>query len=231
MELRRTALFGDTNLKAYYRLNFDNILKDSKGNFTLTNNGAATAINAKFYGGANLNSGKYLNNGSAYGVTNTTVSLGCWVKILSEPASGVIQGVIALKFSDNDTTVYIWYENNAGTKSLAYYRDKNGISRQGASYTVNMGTTSWHHLVVTYDGTNVRGYYDATLVAGPAAASGAGNNGLTDGFTLGANSSGGNTINAIVDDAFVFNKVLSLAEIQTLYKNGYNGGGTIFELL
>lgn len=218
MELVKTELYKDANLKAYYRLNNNS---DSKNRFDLTNSGTVTYVPAKYGSGLQeVTANSYLYYPGSLGIANNTISICCWAKWIV-----VNGGLVWIQFADNDTTVYISYELG----NVDFMRDKNGIVRQGYSYAVSPGTSSFHHYAITYDGINVRGYYDGALV-GTTAASGSGNNGLTDNIRL-PHAARGTTGNAILDDVCFFNKVLTLAEIQTLYIQGPSAGNFISSLL
>jgi energy-converting hydrogenase Eha subunit B len=80
---------------------------------------------------------------------------------------------------------------------------------------------------MTYDGTNMRGYLNGALVSGPTAASGTGGSAFGSSVTyIGAGHDGGNTAasflhftSGIIDDAAIFSRALSAAEIATWYTN------------
>jgi len=109
----------------------------------------------------------------------------------------------------------ISYEYNAGTRRLYFRRSKWNVAHQGPYYNVALGTTL-HHIVYTYDGTNVRGYLDNVLVAGPTAASGNGTGSVADAFLI-----PGLPYGAVKNDALsFFNKALSVAEIDEIFNAG-----------
>ncbi|MEI6346150.1 MAG: LamG domain-containing protein [bacterium] len=79
-------------------------------------------------------------------------------------------------------------------------------------------TTKWHHVVVTYDGSNARFYFDGALDSSPVYASGTFNSSAVA-YTIGR-------VNVTayykgsLDDVRVYSKVLSQREVTTLYTLG-----------
>lgn len=87
---------------------------------------------------------------------------------------------------------------------------------------------NWHQMVITFDGTTgaIRVYIDGALLSQSSTSSFApqANFGTADSFTLGgpddnANTANGwmNALSGNLDEFKVFNKVLSLSDIQSLY--------------
>lgn len=224
-----TTLLADGNLKAYYRL--ANTSDSGSGGFTLTNNNSVPFVSAKYSNGADFgssNTNKSLTINNNLGITAGNVSISCWVKLKAEIGSGTwgLVGQEGRQIGGDEWIRYqIGYEYNGGARRLRFSRVKNDVADQTANYTITLGTSSWHHLVLTYDGTNLRGYVDGTLQAGPTAASGFGGsaNGHSE-FSIGASPSGTNTAgevenyaSAIIDDVAVFNRVLNSTEVTSLY--------------
>lgn len=87
----------------------------------------------------------------------------------------------------------------------------------GAAQTLTSAATlsdgAWHHVVLTYDGTNVRLYLDGALVAGPLALAGPIG---TENFAVGGRRTGSNISNQYVgdvDEVAVYSRALSAAEV------------------
>ena len=75
--------------------------------------------------------------------------------------------------------------------------------------------TGWHLLTFTYDGTNTKIYYDAGLVA-----SGSYSSVITasaNSLEIGRESTGDYRFGGLIDDVRVYNRALSVAEIQAIY--------------
>ena len=95
----------------------------------------------------------------------------------------------------------------------------------GASAVSNTPLTlnNWHHLVMTYNGANIKLYVDGILSATQshtAAMNIAGNSGISIGESNQANGYWGHT-DGKLDDIAIWNRALTQAEITTLY-NGTN---------
>lgn len=69
----------------------------------------------------------------------------------------------------------------------------------------------WHHIAMTWDGSNFADYVDAVVGGSGSLPLGTGNEGLALG-----GSRGGSFMNGSVDDALYYRRALSLAEIQQL---------------
>lgn len=228
-QLSSTSLFASANLQSYYRLED---LTDSKGSNTLTNNNTVTFTAAKYANGANLGStdtDKSLTTTATYSIDGGACSLTCWVQLNTEIAAGEYR-FVNIGNSSTDTEYYISYQYNAGTRRLVFGRGKVGVANEESYYTITLGTTLFYFLVLTYSGTNIRGYVNSVLQSGPTAASGSGSAG-NSGLAIGGNVTPGPTFNsalAIVDDFGIFNAQLLQADIDILYAP--NGGGAFFSL-
>mgnify|MGYP001594207830 CR=1 FL=1 len=232
-ELNDTSLINDANLVAYYRFSAGALTTDTKASYTLTNTGSiAESTSGKFAGCANFpgGTGKSLNwTTDNMGISNGAFSLVCWVKLNAETTS------VDYMFASKDSNVVfvtsrIPYEYNGGTIRLGFDRVKQGVEAQGGYYTVSLGTTTWHHLAHTYDGSNIRGYLDGVLRVGPTAASGNGSSGGGNGLWIGADAGNGNVANALIDDFAVFSDALTAAEVTTLYEDAAVAGKAPFSL-
>lgn len=81
-----------------------------------------------------------------------------------------------------------------------------------------MGTSDFYHIVMTYDGSTLRGYVNGASV-GSVSSSGTGTGSETAQFHMGYSESSQYS-SVIFDDFAVFNKSLSAAEILNIYSNG-----------
>lgn len=197
----------------------------SGNNYHLTNNGTATFPQGKFNKCVDLgttNTSKWLSVNNNYGIDGTSITVSCWVKVNTEPANGV-HYFFTFQGSANTKSAYILdYLNTTGTYTLTYSRDKTGVGSSGPIYTGAMGTTYWHHLVLTYDTVNVKGYFDGAYV-GLAAASGNGTNAsAANVFAIGGyywNYTGtpGALASAMVDEIQVFNTVKDARWVRQQY--------------
>lgn len=220
-ELFTTGLFNDASLQAYYRL--ENV-NDSKNSYNLTNINTVAFNAAKFNNGADAgssNTNKCLAIASTVGVanSNTNVSISFWIKLNTEIGSGD-NDICKLNFTTNNVSYIFRYSYNGGTRQLNFWRVRELIAVDGFTYNITLGTSSFHHIVMTWDGTNVRGYVDGSLVGSPSAASGNGSGSGSDTFSLLANYPSYGFTSAIMDDTAVFSRVLTASEITNLYNGG-----------
>jgi hypothetical protein len=91
--------------------------------------------------------------------------------------------------------------------------------------SVTLSNNTWHHVVGTNDGTNLKVYVDGSL--GSTVASGGATIDSGTGLQIGTYGYGGaNTypFYGIVDEVIVYDKALSLVEVQALAATGPNGG-------
>ena len=227
------------NLVAYYKLDESSgNASSSVGSYTLTNTGTASYSSAKINNGIDFgttNTTKWLNYLSGnLGITGGACTISGWIKLNTEIASGNWD-LINQSSTTNRVWQYIEYEYNGGSRRLGFYRDKGGVGAQGPTYTITLGTSTWYYITYTYDGTNVRGYVNGSLVAGPTAASGNGSANATNGFSIGdrifLGGALGNKASSIQDETGLWSRALSDSEISELYNSGaglaydFSGGG------
>lgn len=223
-ELASTSLFSDANLQEYYKLED---LTGKNGN-TLTNNNSVTFVAAKYNNGASsgtTDADKTLNISSALGYGGGAYSVSCWIKILTEP-SNTTQDIFYLTDGGTATGLHLDYTDTAGTKSINAGRVRWGVADDNGNATITaLGTTTFHHIVYTYDGSNIRCYLDNSLIIGPTAASGNGSGAPTTMFILfgQSNSITANNGLMIIDDVGLFNRQLSAAEVTTLFTDATAG--------
>lgn len=146
--------------------------------------------------------------GDQLGITGTVVTLQCWVKLQTEITSGDYGFIEVVTGNTNFRNFIIRYEYNAGTRRLAFLGVRSGISIFPVYHTITLGISVWTHLAITYDGTNIKGYVNGTLV-GTTAFSGGGLSAYTPSFTIGSlwdapTATPYSFASAIIDDARVW---------------------------
>lgn len=230
-ELNTLALKNDAALKAYYRLNSGALTTDSGPNTkTLTNNNTVGEDTGKYGGAADFgtaNTNKSLSRVDDLGIQGGACSLAGWFRVNTAIADGGSWMFVAVEDSGTSVQYGIQYSRSGSTRTLTFRRYRQGVSADAVTYNVDLGATNWHHIVLTYDGTNLRGYLNNSLVAGPTGYSGNGSGVSADSFSIG-NQRGAATGNRLfasidADDVAVFSKALSVDEIDELYTDVASG--------
>jgi hypothetical protein len=195
---------------------------DSSGyNRDLMNAGPAATTTALLHNGYNITtSGQWLTVSSTMGWTSTSDSftVAFWIKLNAETTPGQEMTLFHLDSSAAADYNYLGYRNDGGLRRLYY-----GFSGGNNSYYFSgLGTSQWHFLVYTRDGSGDRNLYlDGVSVASNT--TGATYNTGDDQFGLGSDTgigtSNANT-NAKFDEAMVLNRVMTSGEVKALYNGG-----------
>jgi hypothetical protein len=108
---------------------------------------------------------------------------------------------------------YELYSNNDVSRPAVYFTGANGTLRS-ATGTAKLPANTWTHIATTYDGTNMRVYVNGVLVRTVARA---GSVIATAGpLHIGGNEVwGGEFYSGLIDEVRIYNRALSLEEIQT----------------
>lgn len=209
MQLLNNALFNDAALRAYYRMEDNG--NDSKNAYHLS--GTPTYEAGKFAKAAICTSNFFVLSSNLGGlIDGSNWSIGLWYKWAGGNNDDRV--LLFTRSNTNKVSGGIRYEYNGGTRRLDFWRDRNGPGTAHARYNITLDTTLYHLLVVTYDGTTIRGYYDGALVASTTQ-SGNGTDGTSDRTEVGGSDT--TNANGRLDDAFFIAKTLTLPEIQSLY--------------
>lgn len=185
-EIANTPVYGYSSFTANYKLED---LVDSKNAYNLTNDNSVGFVSGLFgncadFGTANTNKRLYVNN--SQGITGSAATIAIRFKVRTEPGTGVFYCLTQKSFSGAFGKYQIAYYDSAGVKRLYFARIKNNVGGQAVDVAVTaLGTNTWNTLVMTYDGTNIKGYLNGELL-GTAAASGSGSGGTSNYFSLGA---------------------------------------------
>ena len=216
-ELNSISLINDATLEAYYRFETGALTTDSstKGK-TLTNNGTVGEEASGRFGycadQGTSNSTKYFSIANKCNYTGGAYSIAGWWKIRTEPtATGVLYWV---GDSVSITQLRLYYFLNGSDLTFRFGRSRI-IANDFTDVVYTMGTTSWHHLVLTYDGTNYLLYIDKVSQGG-STSTGNGSGSTSD--FLGIGSEGSQFASSYIDDVACFSKALSQTEINNLYE-------------
>src|SRR6267142_896903 len=214
-----------TNIVAYWKFSESSgDAADATGNgWTLTNNNSATygaglIGNCVIFGTSNTN--KYLSNANNLGITGGAMSIAMWVNPQTAPSATTYALATQSDVTTSDTFFSIYYEDAGGLR-VRFQRTKVGVAANNFSHSVDLGTGSWHQLVLTYNGSTVTGYLDGSSV-GTVASSGNGSGGTNfNAFELARNNpDGGEYASVKEDEVGVWSRELTSAEVTSLYNGG-----------
>lgn len=224
-EINASSLVSDASLKAYYRLNSGALTTDSKSGYTLTNMNSAGEGAGLWAGSLDLgasNTNKYLYRDTDFGVTAVTaITLSLWILAQNHPGSGAAWDLAVRNCgtSGYNTNYVVRYANSGGTYYVQFIREKVGSTVTVLSVPFDLGTSAWHHLVLTWDGSTLKGYINGAL-KDSVAASGAPSGSSVSMFAIGTSRTRNTSFaSAQFDDVAYFTKALSEAEIGLLNFN------------
>jgi glucose/arabinose dehydrogenase/chitodextrinase len=188
----------------------------------VTGNGnTATLVNSplwtagKYGGGLKLDRvNDYLSiaNSSSINLTGNAMTFSAWVNPLG--GGGDDQVLFGKFYNGSMTSPYYQYGmelRGGGTAPAFQIGTSAGV--QTASMGSSLPTGQWSHLAVVFDGTKAAFYLNGNLVSSPAltATISAHNNPLY----LGADIGPGQFLNGTIDDARLYNRTLTQAEVQS----------------
>lgn len=163
-------------------------------------------------------SSQYAQVANDGGITGGNITLECWIKAESNVGQNK-----AVKQMDAGTDVAygIVVRDDGGGFGITAIRNKEGVADNAAAYPVTtIGT--WHHAVLTYDGTNVKLY---TATAGgthteraSTGSTGNGSAGGTDLMTVGRNYTADQYFDGLVDEFRVWNTVRTTTEMDNNFE-------------
>jgi len=187
--------------------------------------------NAADFGSNNTN--KYLNVGPGVGIGwnggNVTISL--WVKISTEPSNESFRLAQLVDSTTTDTMLELRYADVAGSKTLEFGRTRIGIVSVNFASLQILGTTNWHHVVGTYNGStgvgtlyldNVNlGFFTQTGNGNFSVGTGQDNNFILGVFIDGNNLPAGGFLKGLIEEAVVDSTVWDSTKINAV-KNRLN---------
>ncbi len=167
---------------------------------------------AGHFGGALYFDGDdYVDTGFTDNLANWTVS--CWAKSPAAPAAAAASG----PFHREANFQINW--NHTDVKFRAAVGLKAGTTWQAASFGT-LEADTWYHLAGTYDGEDLKAYVNGKLITTNSTPTGAAAN-ETASLKLGKHAKSAQYFTGTVDDARVYNGVLSQKDIQRI-ANGYS---------
>lgn len=209
---------------AHYKLN-DNAANttvlDNIGNFDGTLNGGDNTedktVSGKINSAFNFNgTDDYIDLGDpVMDATDEQLTLAMWIKPTSLASN--LKFVGKRQTAGNNGYAFGFEGATAGDPLIFTI---NGVVDQNSD--ASGLTTNFHHVAVTYDKVNIKFYVDGSLLSTHAQTGEIDSAGATKLF-FGATSVddvAANFFNGIMDDVRIYNKALSLAEIQAIYNSG-----------
>lgn len=208
-----------TNLVAYYKLND---LTDATGNGnTLTNHNSAVFDAGLIGNGVDFGTSgsKFLNIAHDFG--NPPYSISGWVKLNQEITSSyyTLFSIKSHATGASSTNTNLLYYYNGGTIQLLtqIYRTSN----YSPTYNVTLGTSTWHHIVFTDDGTNQYQYLDGTQIMSNLGGTGTQTIASNAEFAIGEYvANNGLYALAKEDEVGIWTRALSSSEVTQLYNGG-----------
>ncbi len=221
-----SGLWSSSGLVGYWPLN------EGSGSSTIDQSGNAnvgawsgTAVNGSYYTSGKIGSyagnfngaSTYVNIASSTSLNvgpSNAITVAAWVNWAADV--GAYDSIIT---KDNSVSApagsyTLLLKSN---QTLAFYlvaSPANYINVDGGGNTVSFG--AWHHIVGTWDGTTIKTYIDGSLnQSAVVAKTFSGISPLA--FNIGATSSTLRLFNGQINDARVYNRALSAAEVQALY--------------
>jgi len=218
------GMFGTNNVKAsvtgliaYW--SFDdssNLGNDESGNGNDgVNFGAVYNSDSKKGGSLEFDDvGDYMSIGStsSLGLTDT-MTVAFWVKIDSQGSDETVKifGNEPVWEEYGDFSIFIG--DGAFDPGYKFFSGNN--LRTGIEFTEDIIDQSWHHIVVSHSGTNVKLYVDGELDNQATNFNSFSAN--TESLEIGTDIEGYESIDGRIDEFYIYDRVLSLSEIQDIY--------------
>jgi hypothetical protein len=207
-----------TGIVSYYKL--DGNANDETGTNNGSTGGSFSYVTGKINNAAGFTGAGFVNCNSSLGITGH-FTLDAWVNVNNFPSSGNIAAIMSSGFDGSTVPMFLQIDNAGGTLKLegGVY---DGGSGTNATWNISgWSTGAWHYVAVTYDGSNCKVYFDGTLEN--TTANTANPPSTTAPFCLGTlyfSGSGIRNIDATVDEAGIWSRNLTGAEITTRYNSG-----------
>jgi len=206
--------FPSTGLVSYWNMDTDGSVPDSVGSNDGTITGATYTSSGKIDGAYSFDGNDYVTVTDSVDFHTTNFSMSFWVKAISIPASGSNHAqLIQKRWSPSyDVDDCFGFQVKDGVLDIYTY---DGSYHSAGTVTIGF-VGSWHHIVGTYDGTNVRFYYDGDLKKTTASGVDIANNSRNLVFGYGPD----NALDGSMDEIGFWNRALTQTEITALYNSG-----------
>lgn len=141
-----------------------------------------------------------------------TFSLGVWLYPTTISSTAPI-------FTVNSTADFqmgLHYYGSSGTNTVAARFSTTGVTREAASSTA-WGVGAYQYYVMTYDGTNLIFYKNASSIATNSSGGTYANSGVAQDYLIGSNNRQAFALNARIYMAHIYNRALSATEVTQNY--------------
>ncbi|MFZ3009789.1 MAG: LamG-like jellyroll fold domain-containing protein [Candidatus Microsaccharimonas sp.] len=146
---------------------------------------------------------------------STQGSINAWITSPNWSTAGGTNGVV------NYGGGGYWLSVGVGGQPAFYLQSSTAVTDNNIPSNI-LGVSQWYHLVVTFDPSNEKIYLNGSLIATyPNTVGSLGNYDGSGGFMIGAiKNVSGRYYNGSIDDVRVYNRALSLVEVQSIYAVG-----------
>ncbi|HEY0391034.1 MAG TPA: LamG domain-containing protein [Solirubrobacterales bacterium] len=154
-------------------------------------------------------------DGASTDISDASFTLGCWVKLTSQPSSGQFFTIAAKTNAAGSNESYsIDYRNESGTTRLACgVRTSGGFTSTKVAKTLTTGTT--YFIAFVYDGTNVFLYVDGVELTKAAKT---GNVTANNELLYWGAYNNVDHLDGTIDEAFLLPGALSGAQVKALFE-------------
>lgn len=209
-----------TNLVAYYKLEDAN---DFWNSFDLTNVGSVAFNPGKIGNAADLGlqgDTKYLYINDNLGIAGGNCSISLWFN--ETVFWNNVAKELAQQVNNSVDVEYAIAYSSVGAPHVVFRRGRVGQVNVDLNINATLTPGTWYHLVLTYDGVNIKGWING-ISQGTIAASGNGSWSCADKFCIGQDwAIESFNVSGLIDEVGVWSKKLSNQEIADLY-NGSSG--------
>lgn len=206
-------------IAGYWRLNGNS--NDASGNGYNGTDANVTYSTSKgiLNGSASFNgSSSTILIASNLGISNSPVTLSCWVRIIVEiPVNNTYYYFIGTRDSTSKVSNRIRYYYLNSARIVHFIRTRLGVVDDYLPITLTLSQVKFQHLMYTWDGTSIKGYIDGKYV-GISNKSGLGTGTFTDSTSLGVHEDGINGfLNGELDECKLDNTVWTGAMVKNEY--------------
>lgn len=215
------------NLVSYWKLDESSgNAADSVGSNTLTASGAGFAA-GKINNGDSQTAGQYFGRGDSCGITNGSFSVSTWIKPTALPtADQSSYANTQVFYAHGNTSVNVSFfmtlNRTAGVQQITINRQRQLAENGQINYNFTTPTSSFTHVVGTFDGTTLTLYVNGTSVATYTVTGLNGSGGpVTDETRIGGEAGTyGSAYAGLIDETGLWSRALTSAEVSSLYASG-----------